>query len=265
VDARLIAKLVSVHKVPFAVQSLPAFRELQGYYLGSAVRTVKSGLVIFPAKIRTKFLPLWFEEAVERSLARISRSPLREQFTLAEDGCASRRKTHYKTVTIGAPVVPAEIVALCPVSPSELLGVSIARTWEMLILPSHRGAPLEDCPLGFALRLPRSPSAVISDSADPNVRAPAITSQQHLNNLSPLPRTHLCVDLRRYITSSSHHAVIAQSQRVVHFFNFSTSVWLPLLRAEVTRTLAKSLSLLFGCRNAMDVDLAICCLRIASL
>jgi hypothetical protein len=66
VHARLIANLVSVHKVQFAVLSSIAFRELQDYYLGSVERTAKSGLVIFHAKIRTKFLPLRFEEAVER-------------------------------------------------------------------------------------------------------------------------------------------------------------------------------------------------------
>jgi hypothetical protein len=64
---RLIANLVSVQKVPLAVLSSFAFRELQDYYLGSVERTAKSGLVIFLAKILTKFLPLRFEEAVERS------------------------------------------------------------------------------------------------------------------------------------------------------------------------------------------------------
>jgi hypothetical protein len=94
VHARFIANLVSVHTVPFAVLSSPVFRELQDYYLGSAERTAKSGLVIFRSKIRPNFLPLRFEEAVQRSSARVSRSPLREQFTLADNGWASRRKTH---------------------------------------------------------------------------------------------------------------------------------------------------------------------------
>jgi hypothetical protein len=53
---RLVANLVSVHKVPFAVLSSPAFLELQDYYLGSAGSTPKSDLVVFLAKIRTKFL-----------------------------------------------------------------------------------------------------------------------------------------------------------------------------------------------------------------
>jgi hypothetical protein len=56
VHTRLVANLVSAHKVPFAVLSSPAFRELQDYYLGSAGSTPKSGLVVFLAKIRTKFL-----------------------------------------------------------------------------------------------------------------------------------------------------------------------------------------------------------------
>jgi hypothetical protein len=37
------------------------------------------------------------------------------------------------------------------------MAVSIARTWEILIMLSDRGAPLEDYPLGVAFRLPRSP------------------------------------------------------------------------------------------------------------
>jgi hypothetical protein len=179
--------------VPFAVLSSPALRELQDYYLGSAQRTAKSQLVIVPAKIRTKFLPRRFEEVVERSSARISRSPLREQFTFADDGWASHRKTHYKTVTIGAPGVPAEIVALCPVSPSELHGVLIATTWEMLIMLSDRGASLEDYTLGFALRLPRSPSGFVPDSAGRNVRARAFASLRHPNIFfSPASHTSSC-------------------------------------------------------------------------
>jgi hypothetical protein len=36
---------------------------------------------------------------------------------------------------------------------------------------------------------------------------------------------------------------IAKSQRAVHFFNSSSSLWLPLLRAEVSRILSTSLAL----------------------
>jgi hypothetical protein len=86
----------------------------------------------------------------------------------------------------------------------------------MLII--HRGVPLEDYPLGFALRLPRSPSAVVSDSADPNVRARTITSLQHPNIIFLLCLAHtFALTCGDYITSSSHHAFMAQSQRVVHF------------------------------------------------
>jgi hypothetical protein len=43
---------------------------------------------------------------------------------------------------------------------------------------------------------------------------------------------------------SRRSAVITKSQQLVHFFNSSSSLWLPLLRAEVSRPLGTSLSLL---------------------
>jgi hypothetical protein len=47
------------------------------------------------------------------------------------------------------------------------MAVSIARTWEMLIMLSDRGAPLEDYTLGFALRLPWSPVVEIEAPYSP--------------------------------------------------------------------------------------------------
>jgi hypothetical protein len=184
---------------------------------------------------------------VARSSARINLSPLRDQFTLADDGWSSRRKIHYSIITIGAPVVPAETVALFRISPLHRQGVAIAKGWEKIIILGDRSAALEDYPPGFALPLPRSPSAFVSDSAGPNVRARAIASLRHPKQIFLPCLAHvfalLCGD---YITSSIHRAVIARSQRVVHFFNSSSSVWLPLLRAEVGRTLGTSLSLVFA-------------------
>jgi hypothetical protein len=77
-------------------------------------------------------VPLRYNEAVERSRARISASALREQFTLADDGWSSRRKVHYTTIMIGAPQVHPETVALFRTLSSDLHGVSIAKGWENL-------------------------------------------------------------------------------------------------------------------------------------
>jgi hypothetical protein len=228
--ACLIAELVSVNKVPFNVLSSPQFRRLQDFYLASAERTAKSGLVVHPAKIRAEMLPLRYEEVVARSSARINLSPLRDQFTLADDGWSSLRKIHYRTITIGAPGVPAETVAFFRLSPLHLHSVAVAKGWEKVIILGDRSAALEDYRPGFAVPLPRSPSAYVSDSAGPNVRARAIASLRHPKLIFLACLAHvfalLCGD---YITSSSHHAVIARSQRVVHSFNSSSSVWLPLL------------------------------------
>jgi hypothetical protein len=75
-------------------------------------------------------LPLRYSEAIDRSRVRIDASPLCEQFTLAVDEWSSRRKVQYTTITIGAPRVPPETVALCRTLPSELHGVAIAKGWE---------------------------------------------------------------------------------------------------------------------------------------
>jgi hypothetical protein len=188
-------------------------------------------------------LPLRYSEAVERSRARISASALRERFTLADDGWSSRRKVHYTTVTIGAPQVLPETVAHCRILPSELHGDAIAKGWENLILLGGRAAPLDDYPAGFSVPLPGSPSAFFSDSSGPNIRARAIASLRHPDVIFIPCLAHifalLCGD---YLTASQHSDVIAKSQRVVHFFNSSSSLWLPQLRTEVSRTLGTSLA-----------------------
>jgi hypothetical protein len=177
-----------------------------------------------PPDLKVFFQPwLRHEEGVARSSARISLSPIRDLSTLANDGWSSRRKIHYSTITIGAPGVPAETVALFRVTPLQLHGVAIAKGWEKNIILGDRSAPLEDYPPGFAVPLPRSPSAFVSDSAGPNVRAHAIASLRHPKLIFLPWLAHVCALLcGAYITSSSHHAVIARSQRVVHFFNISS-------------------------------------------
>jgi hypothetical protein len=181
--------------------------------------------VVHPAKIRNEMLPLRYRKAIDRPRVRIDASPLWEQFTLADDGWPSRRKVHYTTITIGAPRVPTETVALCRTLPSELHGVAIAKGWEHLILLGGRGAPLDDYSAGFAVPLPGSPSAFVSDSSGPNVRARAIASLRHPDIIFIPCFAHifalLCGD---YFTASHHSAVIAKSQRVVHFFNSSSSL-----------------------------------------
>jgi hypothetical protein len=110
-----------------------------------------------------------------------------------------------------------------------------------LILLGGRGAPLDDYPAGFAVPLPGPPSVFVADSSGPNVRARAYASLRHPDIIFIPCFAHifglLCGD---YLTASHHSAVIAKSQHVVHFFNSSSSLWLPLLRTEVSRTLGTS-------------------------
>jgi hypothetical protein len=165
--------------VPFNVVSSPQFCRPQDFYVASADRTVKSGPVVHPAKIRNEMLPLRYSEAIDRSRVRIDASPMCEQFTLADDGWSSRRKVHYTTITIGAPRVPPETVALCYTPTSKLHGIAIAKGGEHLILLGGRWAPLDNYRAGFGVPLPGSPSAIVSDSSGPNVRARAIASLLH--------------------------------------------------------------------------------------
>jgi hypothetical protein len=74
--SRLIADFISVCKVPFNVVSSPQFRRIQEFYLVTPERTMKSGLVVHPAKIRADMLPLRYSDAVVRSRARIGSSLL---------------------------------------------------------------------------------------------------------------------------------------------------------------------------------------------
>jgi hypothetical protein len=153
----LIAQLISVHKVPFHVICSPEFRELQDLYVASADRTLKSGLVFYPRKIRHEMLPLRYIQAVARSRARIHASTLSNQLTLADDGWASRPKVRYAAVTIGVPLVPSEMIALSRIQSTELHGVAVYKAWEQLILLGDRAAPLAEYPAAFALPLPGSP------------------------------------------------------------------------------------------------------------
>jgi hypothetical protein len=190
-------------------------------------------------------LPMRYREAVARAATRMVTSGLASgEYTIADDGWSSRRKIHYSTVTVGRPFIPSETVALCRVDPGELHGVAIAKVWEDLTLLSARSAPLEEYPTGFSVTLPGRPFAFVSDSAGPNVRARAIAALRHPQLIFIPCFAHvialLCGD---YLCSSRRAGVIAESQRVVQFFNASSSVWLPLLRTEMTRTLGKTLTL----------------------
>jgi hypothetical protein len=132
--------------------------------------------VVYPAKIRNEMLPLRYSEAIVRSRVHIDASPMCEQFTLADDGWSSRRKVHYTTITIGAPRVQPD---LCYTLPSKLQGIAIAKEWEHLILLGGCWASLDNYRAGFAVPLPGSPSAIVSYSSGPNVRARAIASLLH--------------------------------------------------------------------------------------
>jgi hypothetical protein len=153
----LIAQFISVHNVPFHVICSPEFRELQDFYVASADRTLKSGLVVYPHKIRHDLLPLRCIQAVASSRARIHASTPSDQLTLADDGGASRRKVYYAAVTSRVPLVPSETIALSRIQPTELHGLPVAKAWEQLILLGDRAAPLAEYPAGFCSSTPLVP------------------------------------------------------------------------------------------------------------
>jgi hypothetical protein len=82
----LIAEFLSVHTFPSHVICSPEFRELQDFYVASADRNLKSGLVVYPRKIMHEILPLRYIQAVALSRARIHASAMSDQLTLADDG-----------------------------------------------------------------------------------------------------------------------------------------------------------------------------------
>jgi hypothetical protein len=137
-----------------------------------------------------------------------------------------------------------ETVALFRILPSELHGIAIAKGSEKLALIGGRAVPLEYYPSGFAVPLPGSPCAFMSYSSGPNVRARAIASLRHPNIIFIPSSAHILALLcGEYLMGSRRSTVITKSQQLVHFFNSSSSLWLPLLRAEVSRPLGTSLSL----------------------
>jgi hypothetical protein len=86
--------------------------------------------------------------------------------------------------------------------------------------------------------------AFVLDSFGLNVRAQRIAALRH-PRLIPIPfvvhvMALICGD---YLSRSRRARVIQESECIVHFFNSSTSVWLPLLRTEMTRTLGSPLAL----------------------
>jgi hypothetical protein len=112
---------------------------------------LKSGLVVYPRKIRQEIHPLRYIQAVARSRACIHASTLSDQLTLADDGWASRPKVQYAAVTIGVPLVPSETIALRRIKPTELHGVAVYKAWEQLILLGDRASPLTSVPVHFCV------------------------------------------------------------------------------------------------------------------
>jgi hypothetical protein len=92
--ARLIADAISASKVLFQFFFGDIFRRLQEFYVGGNDMLRKYGLIVNAPKIRNQILPLRYSEAFESLQSRLSNGPLADGYTLADDGCASRRKAH---------------------------------------------------------------------------------------------------------------------------------------------------------------------------
>jgi hypothetical protein len=210
--ARLIAEAVSVSKVPFSFFCGDLFRRLQEYYVGGPDLLNVSGLIVNPGKLCSQILPLRYSEALESVLSRTKDGPLSQGFTVADDGWA----------------------AVSPVFVTELHGVAIARNWERVILLVERRNTVAEYPDGFNVALPCRPDAFCSDSADPNTRAMQIVALRHPRVIFVPCYAHvfalICGD---FTTLASHASNIASFMQLVSFFNYSSSLSLPLLRDEI--------------------------------
>jgi hypothetical protein len=232
--ARLIAEAVSVSKVPFSFFCGDLFRRLQEYYVGGPDLLNVSGLIVNPGKLCSQILPLRYSEALESVLSRTKDGPLSQGFTVADDGWASRRKSHYSATAIARPGLSSETTAVSPVFVTELHGVAIARNWERVILLVERRNTVAEYPDGFNVALPCRPDAFCSDSADPNTRAMQIVALRHPRVIFVPCYAHvfalICGD---FTTLASHASNIASFMQLVSFFNCSSSLSLPLLRDEI--------------------------------
>jgi hypothetical protein len=91
----------------------------------------RSGLFIYPGKIRKKFIGSAYDAALvdlETQLSSLALSNSRS-YTVA--------KNHVDGVTISRPDSRSLTIGIIPVSPSELHGVAIAKGWENLIMLSR--------------------------------------------------------------------------------------------------------------------------------
>jgi hypothetical protein len=141
----------------------------------------RSGLVIYPGKIRKKFIGGAYDAALvalETQLSSLALSNSRS-YTIADDGFTTVAKNHVDGVTIGRLYSRSLTIGIIPVSPGELHGVAIAKGWEIFIMLSRMGSKLSKYPSGFFATLPCPPAAFVSDDAGANARARRIASLRH--------------------------------------------------------------------------------------
>jgi hypothetical protein len=120
----------------------------------------------------------------------------------------------------------------------------VAKAWEQLIFLGDRAAPLVEYPAGFDLLLPGSPSAFVSDSSGPNVRARAIASLRHPGVVLIPCFSHifalLCGD---YLTASRYITPSPNISRWSNSLTHRRHCGCALLRVELSSTLGTSLAL----------------------
>jgi hypothetical protein len=150
--ARLIADAIFVSKVPVQVFAGETFRRLQEFYVGGSKMLKVSGLIVNVPKVRNLILPLRYSKALASLQSFVRKCPLADEYTLADDGWESRRKSHYCVTSIARPDIPPETIALTAISATELHAVAIPRRWERLINLANQERPIAEYSEGFASR-----------------------------------------------------------------------------------------------------------------
>jgi hypothetical protein len=118
--SQFIAEAAVVGKIAFNLLSCPLFRALQDFYCGGSKVVERSGLVIYPRKIREKFISRAYDAALvdlETQLSSVALSNSRS-YTIADDGFTTVAQNHVDGVTIGRPDSRSLTIGIIPVSPS---------------------------------------------------------------------------------------------------------------------------------------------------
>jgi hypothetical protein len=208
---------------------------MQDFYCGGSKLEERSGLVIYPRKIREKFISRAYDAVLVDLETQLSSLALSNScsYTIADDGFTTVAKNLVEGVTIGRSDSRSLTIEIIPVSPSELHGVAIAKGWENLITLSRTGSKLRKHPSGFFAALPCSPAAFVSDDAGANARSRRSASRRHPDIIFLPCFAHeaslLCGDL---VKMSRATTVLANAAFLTTFINASSSKWLPLMRDE---------------------------------